>query len=204
MKWRTRRSYRQSARAAATAATGERILNSFLHRFRRQWFDQITLDAVARDAGVTIQTVLRRFGGKEQMLYAAADHLSKAVHVRRSVASGDVPRAVDVLTADYEAIGDLVWRLLAQEQRYSALKNVAELGRSKHRKWVSEVFDPWLRNLPSKARAARLDALVVATDLYVWKLVRRDLGRSVGVFKSIVGEMIGATLPAETGRERAP
>lgn len=193
-----RRSYRQSARAAATVATGERILNAFLNRLKRQWFDEITLDAVAREAGVTTQTVLRRFGGKEQLLYAAAEHLSKEVHARRSVASGDVRRAIDMLAADYEAIGDLVWRLLAQEQRYSALKNVAALGRSKHREWVSEVFDPWLRNLPSRARAARLDALVVATDLYVWKLVRRDLGRPVGVFKSIVGEMIGATLSRES------
>lgn len=190
-----RRLYRQTARATATEATGERILNSFLRRFQTQWFDEITLDVVAKDAGVTIQTVLRRFGAKEQLLQATAEHLRKAIHARRAVDSGDVLRSVDVLAADYEAVGNLVWRVLAQEQRYPALKALAELGRAEHRQWLSEVFRPWLNELAPKARAARLDALFVATDLYVWKLVRRDLGRPVSTFKSIVRDMVRAALP---------
>ena len=59
------RRYVQAARAEAAADTARRILEAFLARLMTQWFDQITLDRVADDAGVTVQTVVRRFGGKD-------------------------------------------------------------------------------------------------------------------------------------------
>ncbi len=71
------RRYRQTARASAAEATGERILESFLQRFRQQWLEESTLDTIAADAGVTVQTVIRRFGGKDLLLDAAADHLTR-------------------------------------------------------------------------------------------------------------------------------
>ena len=56
------RHYAQRARAQATEATARRIVDAFLARLMAQWFDEITLDRVAEDAGVTVQTVVRRFG----------------------------------------------------------------------------------------------------------------------------------------------
>src|SRR6266545_3349860 len=58
------RRYTQGARAQAAEATALRIVDAFLTRLMKQWFDEITLDGVAEDAGVTVQTVVRRFGGK--------------------------------------------------------------------------------------------------------------------------------------------
>ena len=59
------RSYNQKRRAKTTEATGERIVDSFLNRLLNHWYDEITLKEVAADAGVTVQTLGRRFGALE-------------------------------------------------------------------------------------------------------------------------------------------
>ena len=42
-----------------------------LHRER--FFDQVSLEDIAERAGVTVQTVIRRFGSKERLIEAAAE-----------------------------------------------------------------------------------------------------------------------------------
>jgi hypothetical protein len=48
------RPYRQTARASAAEATGERILESVLRRVQEQWFEEVTLDVIAQDAGFDV------------------------------------------------------------------------------------------------------------------------------------------------------
>ncbi|GAA0869965.1 hypothetical protein GCM10009116_18010 [Brevundimonas basaltis] len=194
----TRRPYQQGARAAAAEATGERILTAFLARIEAQWFEDITLEAVARDAGVSVQTVIRRFGGKDGLLERAMGLLDRAVQRRRSTEPGGISRAIAVLTEDYEASGDLVCRLLDQEQRHPALKVATDAGRVHHRAWLAAVFADWLADADPAVNTARLDALVVATDLYVWKLLRRDMGRPVDAFTTLSETLVRAVL------EKAP
>jgi AcrR family transcriptional regulator len=174
----TRRPYRQTARAEAAEATGGRILDAFADAMRKKWLEDITLDEVASAAGVTVQTVIRRFGGKEGLLAASRDHLGEQVRADRKVPVGDLERAVANLCADYENSGDMIVRLLAQEERFAVLDGLLDYGRAEHRAWVSLVCAPWLDPLGPKQREAALDALVAALDVYVWKLARRDMSRS--------------------------
>ena len=51
-----------------------------------------------------------------------------------------------------------------------------ELGRAGHQAWVERVFDGALSGLRGKVRARRLAQLVAVTDVYTWKLLRRDKG----------------------------
>ena len=194
MKSAPARSYKQGARAAAAEATGERILDAFIARLQDGWFDEITLDAIARDSGVTVQTVIRRFGGKEGLLEAAHTRFGAAIRARRATPRGDAKAAVAAIIEDYEAIGDLIMRMLAQEDRYAPLKAVADIGRASHRAWTGEQFAPWLERLEEPARTAAHDALVVATDIYVWKLVRRDFGRSTEALAATMRRLIAAAL----------
>ncbi|MFL5885485.1 MAG: helix-turn-helix domain-containing protein, partial [Thermoleophilaceae bacterium] len=60
-----KRPYRMTARAEAAAATGERILEAAAELFHARPFDEVTLEDVARRAGVSSQTVIRRYGSKE-------------------------------------------------------------------------------------------------------------------------------------------
>lgn len=194
MKSATARPYRQNARAAAAEATGERIIDAFIARLQSGWFDEITLDQVARESGVTVQTVIRRFGGKEGLLEAAQSRFGAAIRARRATPRGDANAAVAALVEDYEAAGDLIMRVLAQEDRYAPLKAVADVGRASHRAWTGEQFAPWLERLAEPARTAAHDALVVATDIYVWKLVRRDFGRSTDALAATMRRLIAAAL----------
>jgi AcrR family transcriptional regulator len=188
------RAYRQTSRAAAAEATGERILAAFRERLERGWFEEIRLEDVARDAGVTVQTVIRRFGGKEGLLDVAAQRFGEAVDLRRDVAPGAVLAAVASVIRDYEASGDLVMRMLAQEDRYPAIRRITDIGRASHRRWTAGVFAPWLEEAAPERREAMLDALVVALDIYQWKLVRRDMGRGTDALVRLMLRMIAAAL----------
>ena len=192
-----KRAYRQGARAEAAEATAVRILEAFQRRLSTDWYDQITLDQVAREAGVTVPTIIRRFGAKEGLLAGIQKLMDVEIMGRREVAPGDVGAIVRVLIEDYEIIGDLAVRSLAQEERYPAFRILTDLGRAGHRHWVEQSFSPWLDLADPEARRARLDALVVATDLYVWKLVRRDMGRSPEHLRTLmltlIAGIIGAT-----------
>lgn len=190
------RSYRQTARAKAAEATGERIVDAFTERLQNGWFDQITLEEIARAAGVSIQTVIRRFGGKEGLLEAAHERFGAAIRARRQAPGTDPETIIQALIGDYEQVGDLVLRVLAQEDRYPPLRKVADQGRASHRAWTGEQFAPWLERLDEAARTATHDALVVATDIYVWKLVRRDFGRSTGALAATMRRLIAAALGA--------
>jgi AcrR family transcriptional regulator len=193
-----KRAYRQTARAEAAEQTATRIVSAFADLLRDEWFDEVTLERVAQAAGVSVQTVVRRFGGKEGLLYAVREHLERDINQRRTVAPGDIAAAVNVLVDDYEAVGDLVLRGLAQEERFPALKPLTDYGRACHRAWLAEHFAPFLAAADGRVPEARLDALVVATDVYVWKLVRRDMGRTPEELRIVMHNLIrGALVAAE-------
>lgn len=198
MNFSAARPYRQTARADAAAATKRRILDSFVERMRAGWMEEITLDEVARDAGVTVQTVIRRFGGKEGLLAAAAERFGEEVMARRApAAEGDWHAHVAVTFADYEVSGEFVLRLLAQEERWPALQPMLARGRAGHRNLILRLYRPWLEPLDPPARDRLVAGLVMLTDVYSWKLLRLDQGlgpdEAVALIQSLVGKLLGET-----------
>jgi len=189
-----KRAYRQSARALAAEGTATRILDAFESGITARWFDEIRLEDVARDAGVTVQTVIRRFGSKEGLLDALQQRISLRVSQRRDVPEGAVDAAVISLIEDYEQHGDIVMRMLAQEDRFAACRAVTDIGRREHRKWIAKAFATWLAKLPAEARRRAEDGLVVAGDLYVWKLVRRDMQRPIAEYRTIMETMLASAI----------
>ena len=189
-----RRAYSQVARALATEDTAKRIIEAFLDLLMNEWFDDITLDRVAAQAGVAVPTVVRRFGSKDGLLAAVVPILSAQVGERRASPPGDIDAAIDRLIADYERVGDSVIRVLALEPRYPAVEPLTSLGRMQHRLWVSTAFGELLSPLRGAAYERALDGLVVATDVYTWKLLRRDMHRSLkDTAKTIKGLIVAAT-----------
>jgi AcrR family transcriptional regulator len=172
-----RRPYTMVARAEAAAATRERILDTAVEAFWERPGEQVSLDEVARRAGVTVQTVIRRFGGREGLFVAAAEREADKVRRQRDEAPvGDVRGAVQVLVDHYDEIGDRVLRLLADEGRRPGLREIAERGRSLHREWCARVFAPALESRAGADRRRLLIQLVAVCDVYTWKLLRRDGG----------------------------
>src|SRR5262249_2294307 len=101
---------------------------------------------------------------------------------------------VENLIGDYEKTGDAVIRLLALEPRHPALKTVLDFGRGEHQNWVSGVFTEALNKLDATDRQRALDALVTVTDVYTWKLLRRDMGRSVRATAATMKSLIKGTI----------
>jgi AcrR family transcriptional regulator len=185
-----KRTYNLGRRAEAAEATARRILDSFVQRMADGWFEDVRLEDVAADAGVTVQTVLRRFGSKEGLLEATAERIGEEVRTRRRAPAGDIESIIAAIITDYEASGDLIMRMLSQEDRQPAIKRMTDLGRSEHRAWLAKDFAPWL----DPSRPDQLDALVVATDLYVWKLIRRDMRRPVPALHALMRRLVAAAL----------
>ena len=173
------RPYRMVARAVAAEETGQRILEAAHHLFGELLYDQVSLQAVAARAGVTVQTVLRRFSSKDGLFVAVAAWRSEQIgSVRDQAPVGDVSGVVRTLVGVYEVWGDAVLHLLAQESRAEAIRAVTDRGRRRHHAWVERDFAPWLGALVPAARRQRLAQLIAVTDLYTWKILRRDLGLS--------------------------
>ena len=165
------------ARAAGAAATGERILDAAVAAFWERPTDQVSLDDIARRAGVSVQTVIRRFGGRDGLVAAAIERESQRVQVERDPAAvTDVGGAVRQLVRHYETMGDRVLAMLAEEVRNPALRDVAASGRRFHRAWCESVFESPLALLTGRSRERRLAQLVAVCDVYTWKLLRRDAG----------------------------
>ncbi len=186
-----------TARAAKAEATRERIQASAMALYCERPIEEFTLDEVAARAGVTVQTVLRVFGSKEQLVLAALGELAAGGVPLKPTPPGDVAAAVTAIYDIYEAMGDLVIRQLGEESRRPSLGPVLESGRRNHRDWVKQVFAPQLAHDSGAARRQLLEILTVATDVYVWKLLRRDraLGRKTA--EAIVCRMIARVTNGE-------
>ena len=186
------RPYRMVARSEAAAATHRRIIDAAFDLYSEQDFDQVSLDDVAARAGVTVRTVLRRFGSKEALLDAVAEAGDEAIEGRRQeVAPGDAAAAVRRVVGDYERYGDAIMRLLSQEERVPAFRRIADRGRRLHYDWVERTFAPQLARRRGAARRRLLAGLIAATDVYTWKLLRRDLRLGRDATRETLAEMVG-------------
>ncbi len=188
-----RRRYRMGARADAAAETGRRIVGAVIELHMERYFDQVSLEDIAERAGVTVQTVLRRFGSKDRLIEAASEEVRGRVLKQRNEAPvGDVAGAVENLVDHYEEQGESVLRLLAQEDRVPAFRRATDVGRALHREWVERTFAPFLEGREAEARSRLLAELVAVCDVYVWKVLRKDMGLSRGQTELALGEMIVA------------
>lgn len=184
------RPYVMTARAAAAAATKARLIESAAALLAVSTFDGMTLEAIAAGAGTTVRTALRIFGGKEMLFAEALHSLGELGH--GPVVPGDVDASVSGAYDFYEKTGDTVIRWLADEPRLPAMREHLAVGRRHLRAWVGESFAPTLARLKGEARKQMHDALIVAFDVYTWKLLRRDFGLSRTAAEAVARRIVAA------------
>ena len=190
---KTKRAYSMTTRAESAERTRLRILDATVELTGTTLVSDISLEKVAAAAGVSVQTVLRRFDNRDGLLDAAGEHARKVVADERRVPVGDVDAAVRTVVAHYERRGDAVVLLLAQEHADQRIRAITDEGRRFHGGWVEEVFAPYLP-AGRAARDERIALLVVATDVYTWKLFRRDQGASRAVTEQRMERLVRAVL----------
>ncbi len=173
------RPYRMVARADAARATAERVLDVALELFTARPYEDVSVEEIAQHAEVTRRTVLRRFGSKEALFLAAMERGGREeMRARDEAPVGDVAAAVVNVVAHYERWGANRLRLLSEEDRIPVVAEDVQIGRRYHWSWVERTFAPLIDGLTGAARKRRIATLVVLTDVYTWKLLRRDLGLS--------------------------
>lgn len=188
---RPSRPYKMTARAEAAAQTARDILEATVELWREYSLDEITLQDIAKRADVSVQTVLRRFGSKEGVFEGCIDGDVARVRIERNrTPEGDIDQGLETLVTHYERDGDAVLRTLLLEHKLEAAARISAIGRREHRKWCIRVFAPYLPHKNAKHFNERVDAFVAATDLFLWKLLRRDLGRSPDETKRVIRTLL--------------
>ena len=194
-----KRSYRGHVQAEVAALTAQRILQAATALYEEQWLDQITLEQVAERAGVTVKTVIRRFGSKERLVAEVGRQYYQEGKLQRDEAPvGDIVAAVENLLAHYETVGKRLLRTLSQEERDPVLHQLMQEGRLAHRQWVERVFGPFLLPLDPQRRVRLTAMLVAVTDVSVWKLLSQDMGldreQTAGALQELVEALLAKDL----------
>jgi AcrR family transcriptional regulator len=193
---KTTRKYTMGARALAVDATRRRIVDALIALAGERPFAEVTLDAFAERAGVSVQTVLRRFGSRDGLFAEAMDAAMVDAEDERRTPPGDVGSAVRIVVDHYERRGRTALLMLAQEGHDDVARKATDRGKAMHRDWVRDAF------VPATDDEALLDLLVVATDVYTWKLLRIDRGHSRAVTQRRMHELVDAVLAtARTSKE---
>jgi AcrR family transcriptional regulator len=189
------RSYVMRARAESAEGTRHRILEAAVEELWERRVSEVRLEDVAARAEVTVQTVLRIFGSKSDLLELALQPLrARILGQRESAEPGDVEGTLSGLVDHYEQMGDFVVRNLAEEQELPELRKWLQGVRKAHRRSVQRQFAPQLAGRADKKLL--LDCLAVACDVYTWKLLRRDTGRSRREVEACVRRLVGRILEA--------
>jgi len=183
-----------AARQAAVDRNRDRLLEAAYELFVAEPYDLVTLDAVAGVAGVTRQTLLRQFGSKDGLFTALVDWLAPREDAARQADPGDLRSGIANLLDRYEATGDANIRFLELEGRTDAIDYLLAQGRQGHRAWIEHLFAAELARLRDSERDRVLFALYAATDVSVWKLLRRDFDLPRSKVEAIVRKLVEGVL----------
>ena len=194
------RAYNMAARAEAVEARRQGILEAAYELFVTVPHDELTLEAVAERAGVSIKTVVRQFQTKDELLVACLRSGSQIEEGRREVAPGDVPGVVAVLARRYDELVDIVPRMIALQDRIETIAAAMAGAIESHKGWLAHVFAPWLPPA-GPVRKRRIMALYGATEIHVWWMWRRRLGLGPKAAAAAMRETLDALVARWTVEE---
>lgn len=168
------RKYEQTVRAEASESTYRGVMQALMDLILEKSSSTISLADVAERSNVSVQTIIRRFGGRDQLFDATLAFATTQIVEEREAPVGDASAAIHVIVDHYELRGDGVMGMLAQEHSDLRFRQFTDIGRVQHREWIAKTFAPWLATLTDERADLCTDLLAVATDVYTWTILRRD------------------------------
>jgi AcrR family transcriptional regulator len=187
------------ARARSVEETRNRVLEAFFELASVRMFPEISLDDVASEAGVSVQTVLRHFGNRDSLIDQTMAYGAERVGAEMEAPVGDVAAAARAIVDHHERRGRTALLMLAQETSHPQIAKITGLGRDLHRRWVQRVFEPFIGNDEDLA-----NLLVVATDVYTWKLLRLDMKLTRGRAERHLARLLQSILPSSASNGDPP
>lgn len=166
-------------RAEQVARNDQKIIDAMADLWLELPLSELTLDKVSPRSGVTVRTILRKFGSREGLFKACIEQDGdRFTRKRMQVTPGDLPGIVDALLEEYEHMGKALIRTLTVEYEFPETQTLLKNARMFHREWCTRVFEPFLPEHTSDNYETILSAFIASTEFYLWKLLRKDLGKS--------------------------
>ncbi len=173
------RAYDMTTRGGAASSTKRRVAEAALALFIERDYDSVSLAEIAREAGVSHQTVLNHCASKAGVLLAAGEVFSERVRdLEEDTIVGDVVSVVQTTCLRYEVLGDANARWAAMATRSPEVAAGLASGRANFQAWLQEMLGALMPDDDPIARQRVLIGLHAALDVFTWKLLRRDLGLS--------------------------
>lgn len=186
-----KRPYTMSTRAQSAKETEQRVLDVALRLFSEQLYDNVSLEQIAEQAQVTVQTIIRHFGSKEQLFGRAIPPKMEQVYQERmDEAVGDIEGALESLLRHYECWGQFILHLQFQKERVASIEAAVEAGRNAHKEWLKRSFAPQLQRLSAEAYRVRFAQLMAITDIFTWCTLRCEQGLSGDETKKALQDLL--------------
>jgi len=178
-------------RSAAAERTVDKIVEATRYLFAERAIAEITLADIAERSGVTVQTILRRFGDKSAVFAETITRFSVEVMAQRDQAvANDLDDLVRNLCEHYEMHGRFMVKVLGEEASTPSLGAALDIGRDYHRRWCETGFGATLARLRGAERGRRLAQLIAICDLRTWEVLRLRCGLSRTQTQLAVREML--------------
>jgi AcrR family transcriptional regulator len=189
------RNYNMELRATKAAETEKRILDAAKALWLELPYHEITLEKVAERACVTVRTILRKFESKEGLFVAGIER-EDAISIlsRNQDPSKPISETLSSLLDEYEQMGEASIRTIMASDSVPIANIILEKARNVHNAWCAKIFAAYLPSKKSPHYTVRLHAFIAATEFYLWKLLRRDIGlgpeETLKVFENLIEGLI--------------
>jgi len=156
-----------------TRAKRNRVVQTALRMFAEKGFDQVSVDDIIRESGISKGTFYHYFSGKDEIVLALAEEQKAVIDAwndRKPMAVKSLEGHVNRLFLDlasnlvpYRELVRSLFALAAQQPRI----------REKQKEWFDHLYQSLLRWLPDKGKA-ELAVSVYVGALLVWSMGGKD------------------------------
>ncbi len=174
-----KRIYSMVRRGETKAASRDLILDAAEHFFSQELYENVSLNRIAGEAGLGIQTVLRHFPTKETLFLASMTRsLEKADKSRNYLPGQSLEESVLQLLSYYESHGATIINYLNQVATNPAFAPITQAGGEAHARWIKVLFSSYFK-FGNDNNPILQKQIEVILDIRVWELLRYRKGLSV-------------------------
>ena len=182
-------SYKGSIQSEVRELTHQRILDAVRNLSLDFWLDEITLNQIADQANVCVQTLFRHFDSRDELIEESLENFIHVIQDQRpDTRDVSVQSIVDILLNNYEQNGNWIFRLQSQEKRFSGIAKWNRAWQETQLEWVQRNFAVYLQALSTINQQELEEILFSLTDVQFWKIYRHDLGKSFTMSRASAGD----------------
>lgn len=184
-----------SAQQELAAITRQRILLAVQTLFNEMWLADISIQAVATQANVSVQSIYRHFDSREGLIDQFLEELVVSGEKYPIEASpGNIYAIVNNLMSYYHRHANMLLRIQMQAQQSAKLEACWENIQNSHLNWVRANFAVYLESLSRQRQIDMEDQLIWLTDITCWRVYCQELGRSAQELEQSMTHVLRAFL----------